>query len=322
VGKETTSEGVSHCLQARKTKSKVRREEAAQIECYDLTAHGKFYFELPIFHYSLANSSIPATQTRNSDKYNKNAGRNRLRAIEIERRTIWANAVKMAQRLAAVHDPSGEKFNVGPVTTLEDGSVISLEALERRKERQRERELKEQAVANGEVLPMSNGVPNGQPNSTALVNGMNPQRQQLVQSSAQQPGPRQISKTHQRKLEALAPRPPPPKPTIPEGVSIPSDEEEDWISLWDLPDGELERRVVRAKKRAAAARKALRVKQKEGKAERRAARDEKRKVYRNLKEAWKVVRGTLVPPLHILICVLTLSRGRTSAKESLPVDRE
>lgn len=215
---------------------------------------------------------------------------------------IWANAVKMAQRLAAVHDPSGVKFNVGPVTILEDGAVVSLEALERRKERQRERELKEQAAANGEAPSTSNGVPTVQPTSNGLVNGMNPQRHQLVQKEAQQSGPRQISKTQQRKLEALAPRPPPPKPTIPEGIEIPSDEEEDWISLWDLPDGELERRVVRAKKRAAAARKALRVKQKEGKAERRAARDEKRKVYRELKEAWKVVRGTLVLLMRDFVC--------------------
>jgi hypothetical protein len=199
----------------------------------------------------------------------------------------------MAQRLAAVHDPSGAMFNVGPVTTLEDGSVISLEALERRKERQRERELREQAIARGEEPPKPNGTTNEQTTSHGLVNGINLQRLKFFENTQPQPqaGVRQMSKTQQRKLEAHAPRPPPPKPTIPEDIPIPSDEEEDWLSLWDLPEGELERRVVRAKKRAAAARKALRIKQKEGKAERRAARDEKRKVYRGLKETWKVVRG-------------------------------
>ena len=72
---------------------------------------------------------------------------------------------------------------------------------------------------------------------------------------------------------------------IPKGIKIPEGEE-DWLSLWDLPDDELERRVIREKRRKAAERKALRERQKAGKAERRAARDERRRVYRELKLEW------------------------------------
>ena len=77
--------------------------------------------------------------TRNPTEYTKNACRNRLRAIEQERRKIQGVAVQTVQRLAAVYDPSGEMFNVKPVTTLEDGPVVTLEAVERRKEKEAER---------------------------------------------------------------------------------------------------------------------------------------------------------------------------------------
>jgi hypothetical protein len=46
------------------------------------------------------------------------------------------SAVYMAQRLAAVYDPSGAMFNVSPVVTLEDGRVTTVEADQRRKERE------------------------------------------------------------------------------------------------------------------------------------------------------------------------------------------
>ena len=75
-------------------------------------------------------------QTRNPDKYNKNTERNRLRAIDAERWKIWNEGIKQAQRLAAIHDPTGAMFNVDPVTTQVDGSVISLETLRRRQERE------------------------------------------------------------------------------------------------------------------------------------------------------------------------------------------
>ena len=101
--------------------------------------------------------------------------------------------------------------------------------------------------------------------------------------------PTGMSKTQQKKLEALKPRPPPPKPVLPEGIFIPEGEE-NFLELWDLPDTELERRVLREKRRKAAARKALRIKQQSGKAERRMARDEKRRVYRDIKLVWKTIK--------------------------------
>ncbi len=91
----------------------------------------------------LADLSRPS-QTRNPAKYNKNAARNRLRAIEAERRKIHSNAVFMAQRLAAVHDPTGAMFNVKPVTILEDGRVVTLESIEKKKEREAQKQGEEQ----------------------------------------------------------------------------------------------------------------------------------------------------------------------------------
>jgi hypothetical protein len=205
----------------------------------------------------------------------------------------------MAQRLAAVHDPTGTKFNVKPVTTLEDGRVVTLESIERKKER----EALKQAELEGADGATAINAPLLDPRSAAnkatalasigssVTDRLNPERMAiLIESKMPQIRPPGLSKTQQKKMEQYSPRPPPPKPTIPEGVEIPEHEPENWIELWDLSDEELERRVMRAKKRAARERKELRIKQKSGKAERRAARDEKRRVYRDIKQSWKVVR--------------------------------
>jgi hypothetical protein len=205
----------------------------------------------------------------------------------------------MAQRLAAVHDPTGTKFNVKPVTTLEDGRVVTLESIERKKEREAlkiaEHEAADSATA---AYAIAIDPQEAADQATALASigssfadRLNPERMaMLIESRMPQKRPPGLSKTQQKKMEQYAPRPPPPKPTIPEGIQIPEDEPENWIELWDLPDEELERRIGRAKKRAARERKELRIKQKSGKAERRAARDEKRRVYREIKQSWKVVR--------------------------------
>ncbi|KAI9842135.1 MAG: hypothetical protein M1838_003254 [Thelocarpon superellum] len=250
------------------------------------------------------NATILRRMTKNPEKYNKNAERNRRRDIETERRRIWGEAVKQAQRLAAVHDPSGAMFNIGPVTTLEDGAVVSLESLERAKERAAAREAAKLAGHSG-----PNGTP-GSEKSQALStvraiapsqNGVNPDRLALMdlgnRNSVGAPSGAGMmdmvpgrSKTQQRKLEAMLPRPPPPKPVVPKSLSLPEGEE-DWLALWDLSDDQLERRVVREKKRKAAERKALRERQQAGKQERRAARDEKRRVYRDIKQEWKAIKA-------------------------------
>ena len=234
------------------------------------------------------------SQTRNPDKYTKNADRNRLRAIEKERRAIQGEAIKQAQRLAAIHDPTGVKFNIGPVRTLEDGRVISLESLKRREERKALVEAQNSSATAADHAEKQPGARNETENPMPIhldhdqvPNNVSEDKNPLLESRTSCKG---LSKSQQKKIAALQPRPPPPKPTLPEGVSIPTSEEE-WLALWDLADEELERRVQRAKRSKAAERKALRRKQQSGKVERRAARDEKRKVYRDLKLTWKLIRG-------------------------------
>ena len=263
------------------------------------------------------NATILRRMTKNPEKYNKNAERNRKRDIDTERRKIWAEAIRQVQRLAAVHDPSGATFNVGPVTTLEDGSVISLEALERKREREA---AKAAAAALGEKRgdertqdSLQRPVQNGATPSIeqrALRSGVDPARLALMDVVRQAERPKNgQSKTSLKKLEAFAPRPPPSKPVLPSSVSIP-DGEENWLALWDLADADLERRVLRAKKRKAAERRALRLRQQAGKTERRAARDEKRRVYREIKEEWKGIKGKsgLDPPRTKLMGDLAMEK--------------
>jgi hypothetical protein len=203
----------------------------------------------------------------------------------------------MAQRLAAVHDPSGATFNVSPVVTLEDGRVTTVEALDRKREREAQKAAEHKVTEeNGKAATESPGdakTTGVHPVSifTLQHGNVNNDRMQMIQSQNEQSSQtRTLSKNQQKKQAETAPRPPLPKPFIPDGIDVPSDEEENWLELWDLDNGELERRVLRAKKRAAAERKEFRQQQKSGKAERRAARDEKRRVYRDIKQSWQVIR--------------------------------
>ncbi len=74
--------------------------------------------------------------------YNKNAERNRLQDIRCERRRIWVEAVKQAERLTTIHDPPGAIFNVSPVVNRDDGTVVSIESLRRRRKRDAARQAK------------------------------------------------------------------------------------------------------------------------------------------------------------------------------------
>lgn len=210
--------------------------------------------------------------------------------------------------MAAVHDPSGAKFNVGPVTTQEDGTVISLEMLRRRQERAAakpvepsadgERDVErtqETESARGQVLQPSVSSPA----PTTLYHGINPDRLALMDLVKPSPSLTKMSKTQQKELDKFAPRPAPPKPIIPPDIPLPGGEE-NWLALWDISDEQLERRIMREKKRKAAERKALRLKQQQGKAERRAARDEKRRVYREIKLTWKAIKGRNVFPVFVV----------------------
>ena len=198
----------------------------------------------------------------------------------MERRKIQQEAIRQAQRLAAIYDPTGARFNVSPVVTLDDGSVITQEQLRRRQERAAEKLAQEEAIRNGVSEQSSNVEKQLQLNN----------QQDAGKDSAEPQTNKYRSKTQMKKLALYAPRPPPPKPTIPEGTPL-FEQEDNWLSLWDLEDEELERRVNREKRRKAAARKALRVKQQTGKPERRMARDEKRRTYRDSKLEWITIKG-------------------------------
>merc|ERR1712098_339681 len=85
---------------------------------------------------------------RKTEKYSKNKDRNKQRAIDLERQKIRADAVKQAERLSAIHDPSGKIFNVGEITILPGGVVNSKEGMRRAAEA-KERKEREEAEGKG-----------------------------------------------------------------------------------------------------------------------------------------------------------------------------
>jgi hypothetical protein len=170
--------------------------------------------------------------------------------------------VRQAQELALLHDPSGAKFNVRPVTKREgDGKAVDAESLK--------------TFANEYWERVEKLMPDP--------------------SSLFRRDDRPLSTAQRRKLVESVPQPPPPKPVIPNGFAVPKDEE-NFLALWDLNDDEIVARNDRIKRQKYEARKDLRKKQQAGKFERRAARDEKRKVYRHLKLTWRVIKG--MAPRH------------------------
>ena len=209
----------------------------------------------------------------------------------MERRKVRSEAVRQAERLAAIHDSSGVIFNVGAVVTLSDGSVISREALRRRQDRLAEK-IGETAFSKDSSLTDEESKSKSPDTSQPIVDHVDEQPTMNTSAPTAASDGLYRSKSQLKKLAKYAPRPPPPRPTIPNNICI-FEGEVDWLSLWDLDDQEIERRIVREKRRKVTARKALRMKQQFGKAERRMARDEKRAVYRDLKLEWKIIRGEL-----------------------------
>ncbi|KAI9814756.1 MAG: hypothetical protein M1827_003022 [Pycnora praestabilis] len=203
------------------------------------------------------NATILRRMTQNPDENNRNAERNRFGEVETERRKIWAERVKQAQRLAAIHDPSGAKFNVSAVTTLDDGTVDTRE---------------ESSLEPTHKADLDNGDSPGLSFQTEkqppLQNGINPERLALMKPPTTCEKPQRVSKSHQKKLDSFAARPPPPKHSFPPVYKFLTVKRTGLLSE----------------------RKALREKQKEGKAERRAARDERGKVYREMKLTWKAIK--------------------------------
>src|ERR1039458_6280740 len=151
----------------------------------------------------------------------------------LERHKIYMEAVKQAERLAAIHDPSGKMFNVGEVLVMPDGQVKSKETLRRTEEAKAKKSLELAAereakrIAEEEKMKIKDAkraaraaglasVPVGDANGDAPkveVPGVNLQRAALfyTQPDEQQhqigqpgaPGPRKISKSQLKRQEML-----------------------------------------------------------------------------------------------------------------------
>ena len=125
-----------------------------------------------------------------------------------------------------------------------------------------------------------------------LEDGIHPDRLARMETLNTPRTPIRTSEIQQKKRAALEPRPPPLQPIVPDKVPLPKGEE-DRLALSNLPSEQLEKEVIREKRRKAAERKAFRLKQKSGKEDRRVARDEKRRVYRKNQLVWKSIKGVI-----------------------------
>ncbi|PMD59808.1 uncharacterized protein K444DRAFT_400753 [Hyaloscypha bicolor E] len=238
------------------------------------------------------NAILHRRLTRNNEKYTKNKERNKERDIMLERQKIRFEAVRQAERLAAIHDPTGKMFNVGEVIIMPDGQVKSKEAIERAAEAKKQKEMdalaekaeniriaeekanykKEKLAAKREGReppPRPDYAPKLALQSAASVygNGGQPAYGGQQMRSNQQTGTnakRKISKKQQQRLEMLKPKPVPPKPVIPEGIALPEGEE-NLLELWDITDEEIAKRLRSKKKEKIIAGKTLRKIQKEQK---------------------------------------------------------
>jgi hypothetical protein len=235
---------------------------------------------------------ISFLQTKNVEKYSKNKDRNKQRAIDTERAKIRIDAVHQAERLAAIHDPSGKTFNVGEVVVLPDGKVKTREALARSAELKVQREAQAKADKEAEEAwntakgyakagmdsYLTKAKEEGKLEAVAL------REWEAHLELASQIGPntsdraryvqvinrygrlvnQKISKKQMRKRELLEPKPVPPRPVIPEGIPM-LEGETNLVALWDITDQEILKRLADQKKQKSQASKDLRKVQKEQK---------------------------------------------------------
>merc|ERR1712093_8777 len=197
---------------------------------------------------------------RKTEKYSKNKDRNKQRAIDLERQKIRADAVKQAERLSAIHDPSGKIFNVGEITILPGGVVNSKEGMRRAAEAKERKEREEaegkdiekrykdaEKAAKFEAEEAQRAIDQGLPAPTRY-----PAKEALKNMQR----PMRISKKQLQRQEQLEPQPVPPKPVIPDGISLPEGEE-DLLALWDITDEQITKRLANQKREKAQSRKQL-----------------------------------------------------------------
>ncbi|KAH9210343.1 hypothetical protein DL95DRAFT_448869 [Leptodontidium sp. 2 PMI_412] len=206
------------------------------------------------------NDRLHRKLNRNTEKYDKNKDLNKQRAIDLERQRIRADAVKQAERLAAIHDPSGKMFNVGEIIILPGGIVKSKEGMRRAaeaKEQKDKEDAQRKAIENRyrdaeravklEAEEAQRAVDQGMPAPTEF-----PAKEALKRMKH----PKRISKKQLQRQEQLKPQPVPPRPVIPQGISLPEGEE-NLLALWDITDAQITKRLADKKKEKAQSRKQL-----------------------------------------------------------------
>lgn len=156
-------------------------------------------------------------------------------------------------------------FNVGEMIKMPDGQIKSKDKL-RDSEEAKARRAKEEADFNEQVKKVKDAFNEARAKMEAqyAADGREMTTQQVQRLRQQYPIPARISNKQRARQEALAPRPTPPKPIIPEGFSIPEGEE-DLLALWDITDEDIVKRINHRKKEKAMAARELRRIQKEKK---------------------------------------------------------
>jgi len=222
-------------------------------------------------YYCVTSRALPTNntnQTRNNEKYSKNKDRNMERAIDMERNKIREAAVRQAEKLAGQYDLSGKLFNVGEVIIMPDGQAKSVERLQKtadvKEQRAVDRKEKQERNLVAEAKKASKPSSTLAQSSLPSLDGVNPQRAGLIKTTREVATPnhsRRLSNKQQMTNEKSIPRSTLLKPVIPQGYDLPEDEE-NFIAMWDLTDGEIKKRLGLAKQKSENERKALRRKQK------------------------------------------------------------
>lgn len=171
-------------------------------------------------------------------------------------------------------------FNVGEVIVLEDGSVKNKNAYAIAQERRAQKKAAKAAIEL-EAQQATPGAPQEKPKK----------------------GP---SKRQQARQEVFAPRPPPARPVIPEGISLPAGEE-DFTAMWEITDEGIQKRLSKEKRVKSQARKNLRRQQKEQKRFNQAMKLFKKQT-ENRGETWDKEKGRRI--------VLKMQEGADSEEDS------
>ncbi|KAI9046564.1 hypothetical protein LZ554_009309 [Drepanopeziza brunnea f. sp. 'monogermtubi'] len=216
-----------------------------------------------------ANEILHRELSKNTEKYNKNKERNKQRAIDVERLKIRNAAVRQAERLAAIHDPSGKTFNVGEIITLPGGIIKTKEAIRKAAEAAEQKE-KEEAERKAADLRYKNAelaakLEAEEARKAAEEGRPVPTRFPAKEALKGMKRPKRISKKKLQRQEMLKRlQETPPKPIIPAGISLPEGEE-NMLALWDISDTDIMKRLHEQKKQKTLARKDLKKIQKEAK---------------------------------------------------------